>query len=200
MPSFVTIGRAVVEIWRFNDFLQHGGCHHFRFVWRTLRPDTKSIWRPLSLHKIWLNRCSSFDNTKVFTFGLKMPIHHQNRGFWGFDPPKWAALWMTSPKAHPSRVTHHTMHGPPVFAQFTFYTTTWNPTLYNPFQSARHPKNSPLREGICTDYGDTLDANYAFFKKLWKVLHSVNINQFVSTFANNRLHKWLYVIWQWCYL
>jgi len=49
--------------------------------------------------KFGLNRYSSFDSTHVLIFcNLKMPIHHQKLGFWGFWPPKWGPVWSRLPK------------------------------------------------------------------------------------------------------
>jgi len=51
--------------------------------------------------KFGWNRCSSFDKMLVLIFnefGLKMPIHSQNRGFWGIWPPKWGAVTLRPPK------------------------------------------------------------------------------------------------------
>ena len=45
--------------------------------------------------KLGRNRCSSFDNMRVFRFsefGLKTLIHGPKNCFWGFLPPKWGTM------------------------------------------------------------------------------------------------------------
>ena len=60
---------------------------HLGFVLRVLEPSTKAFGGLYHCAKFGWNRCSSFDNMRVFRFcefGLKTPVH----GFflWGVDP------------------------------------------------------------------------------------------------------------------
>ena len=95
----------IAEIWRFFFFFKlwqpsailHLLCacldHGPQRVLRGIYHCAKCGW----------NRYSSCDNMKVLTFnqfGLKMPIHAPNEGFWGILSPKWAAVTSRSPKRH----------------------------------------------------------------------------------------------------
>jgi len=116
MPNFVAISQIVAEMWRFFDFSNMAAFRHLGFVMRVFGPPTKGIWWSLSLCKIWLYRCSSFDNMHVFwfrEFGLKMPIDAPKIGVLGdsnetyaptANPPNSAQLGGSpfhSPKLHP---------------------------------------------------------------------------------------------------
>jgi len=80
VPNFISIDQTVAEIWRFLDLFKTAPLRHFGFVCARLDHPQRTF-RPNSVYhctKFGLNRCSSFENTKVLiciAFGLKMPTH-----------------------------------------------------------------------------------------------------------------------------
>ena len=65
--KFAAIRQTVTAIWQFLIF-KIEAVRHLEFVVRMLGPPTKSIWCCLTLCKMWLDRCSSFDNMQVVVF------------------------------------------------------------------------------------------------------------------------------------
>ena len=89
MPNFIKIDPTVAEIWRFNGFFKMAASAILDMTgvyWDHTRRLLGGLYR---YAKFGWNRCSTFNNMKVFifcAFGLKMPIHAPKIGvFAGFD-------------------------------------------------------------------------------------------------------------------
>jgi len=86
MPNFINISQTVAEIWRFNGFLKWHPSATLDLLDTYLYYPQRLLEGIYHLAKFGWNRCSGFDNMKVFifgTFGLKMPIHAHKIGVLG---------------------------------------------------------------------------------------------------------------------
>ena len=106
-PNFAALNRGLPPIFGRATITLGIGPHSREFVmWFLVMcmfgPPTTSIL-VFSYHcaKFGWNRWSSFDNMQVLifnVFGLKMPIHAPNGGFWGILSHKWRAVISQPPK------------------------------------------------------------------------------------------------------
>jgi len=113
--------------------------------------------------KFGWNRCSSFDNMQVLIFnefGLKMPIHAPNGGFYGDFTPEMGSVTSRPHKVSPCtearhmtyrslRSVHSFLHSSP------FYPIPRKPYMLCNWPCRHSPKSSASRWGICTPIYNT---------------------------------------------
>jgi len=137
----------------FRFFFQNGAVCHLDLF----EPPMMSIWWHLSLCKIW-NWCSSHNNMQLLIFnefGLKMPIHAPNGGFWGILFPKLGAISPRPQKAPSCAETHHTTYSSLRLVHPFLHSSAFYPIpeiiCFAMGQTARHsPKSAPSHWSIST--------------------------------------------------
>jgi len=101
VPSFGKISQTVFEIWQFFDFSRWRPSAILNLFGAYLDHPRRTVGGLYHYAKFACDRCSNFDNMKVWifgAFGLKMPIHVPKVEVLENLTPKWAALSMKPPK------------------------------------------------------------------------------------------------------